>query len=194
MMLYFPKLTGLARTWCHPVIMFIINLWLKAARLSNTRSQKKYRVQTAIIIINKTFSKGCKEIRGSSCANIRMQIKMFEKPIRSRFQVNLLHDWQIRLNNFAFILIWIKHYQRMTNQLINGVRQKYNFMSSNSNTTMNGTQPPSCFSNPTAGKIGITFSYCLILIISLSGNTLVEIMFYETDLLIGKRCSRSHLV
>jgi len=59
---------------------------------------------------------------------------------------------------------------------------------------MNGTQPPSCFSNPAAEKNGKTFSYCLILIVSLTGNTLLVILVYKTDLLIGKRCSRSHLV
>ena len=48
-------------------------------------------------------------------------------------------------------------------------------MSENVNTTMNGTQPLSCPSNPTAEKIGKTFAYCLIFIVSLAGNTVIGI-------------------
>ena len=53
-------------------------------------------------------------------------------------------------------------------------------MSENVNTTMNGTQPLSCPSNPTAEKIGKTFAYCLIFIVSLAGNTVIGIIVYKT--------------
>ena len=53
-------------------------------------------------------------------------------------------------------------------------------MSENLNTTMNGTQPWSCSSNPTAEKIGMTFAFCLIFIFSLAGNTLIGIIVYKT--------------
>ena len=53
-------------------------------------------------------------------------------------------------------------------------------MSENVNTTMNGTQPSSCPSNPTAVKIGMTFAYCLIFIFSLAGNTVIGIIVYKT--------------
>ena len=52
-------------------------------------------------------------------------------------------------------------------------------MSENGNTTMNGTQPSSCPSSPTAEKIGMTFAYCLIFIFSLAGNTLITIIVYK---------------
>ena len=45
---------------------------------------------------------------------------------------------------------------------------------------MNGTQPSSCSSNPTAEKIGMTFAYSLIFIFSLPGNTLIGIIVYKT--------------
>ena len=53
-------------------------------------------------------------------------------------------------------------------------------MSENVNTTMNGTQPSSCHWNPTAAKIGGTFAYCLIFLVSLSGNTVIGIIVYKT--------------
>ena len=53
-------------------------------------------------------------------------------------------------------------------------------MSENGNTSMNGTQPSSCSSNPTAEKIGMTFAFCLIFIFSLAGNTLIGIIVYKT--------------
>ena len=52
-------------------------------------------------------------------------------------------------------------------------------MSENVTTTMNGTQPSSCF-NSTAEKIGLTFTYCLILFCSLAGNTAIGIIVYKT--------------
>ena len=46
--------------------------------------------------------------------------------------------------------------------------------------TMNGTQPSSCYWNPTAAKIGITFTCCLIFLVSLAGNTLIGMIVYKT--------------
>ena len=54
-------------------------------------------------------------------------------------------------------------------------------MSENLNTTMNGTQPWSCPSGSTAEKIGLTFAYCLIFIVSLTGNTVIGIIVYKTQ-------------
>ena len=53
-------------------------------------------------------------------------------------------------------------------------------MLANSNTTMNGTQPSSCSSNPTAEKNAKTFAHCLIGVVSLTGNTLIGIIVYKT--------------
>ena len=53
-------------------------------------------------------------------------------------------------------------------------------MSLNFNTTMNETQPSSCF-NPTAEKIGKTFAYWLILAVSLLGNSFIGIIVYRTQ-------------
>ena len=55
-------------------------------------------------------------------------------------------------------------------------------MSVNSNSSLNGThyRPASCFSDFAAGKIGKTFAYCLISIVSLAGNTLIGIIVYKT--------------
>ena len=49
----------------------------------------------------------------------------------------------------------------------------------NLNTTMNGTKPSSCF-NPTAEKIGGTFVYCLLFLVSLAGNSFIGIIVYKT--------------
>ena len=48
------------------------------------------------------------------------------------------------------------------------------------NTTMNGTLPLSCDWNLTAAKIGETFVYCLIFLVSLVGNTVIGIIVYKT--------------
>ena len=48
------------------------------------------------------------------------------------------------------------------------------------NETMNGTQSSSCYWNPTAEKIGKTFAFCLIFIVSLAGNTVIGIIVYKT--------------
>ena len=53
-------------------------------------------------------------------------------------------------------------------------------MSENVNTTMNGTQSSSCPSASTAEKIGETFTYCLMFIVSLTGNTIIGIIVYKT--------------
>ena len=53
-------------------------------------------------------------------------------------------------------------------------------MSDNLNTTVNGTQPLSCSSNPPAEKIGKIFAYCLIFVVSLTGNTVIGIIVYKT--------------
>ena len=54
-------------------------------------------------------------------------------------------------------------------------------MSEGVNTTMNGTRPSSCPDrDPTATKIGETFAYCLIFLVSLAGNTVIGIIFYKT--------------
>jgi len=52
-------------------------------------------------------------------------------------------------------------------------------MSDNLNTTVNGTQPSSCSSNPTAETIGQIFAYCLIFVVSLPGNTVIGIIVYK---------------
>ena len=53
-------------------------------------------------------------------------------------------------------------------------------MSENANTTINGTQPSSCSSNPTAENIGTIVAYCLIFLVSLTGNTVIGIIVYKT--------------
>ena len=53
-------------------------------------------------------------------------------------------------------------------------------MSQDLNKTMNGTQPLSCYWNPTAKKIGTTFAFCLIFLVALVGNTVIGIIVYKT--------------
>ena len=53
-------------------------------------------------------------------------------------------------------------------------------MSQDLNKTMNGTQPSRCHLNPPASKIGATFAYCLIVLVSLAGNTVIGIIVYKT--------------
>ncbi|XP_020611465.1 neuropeptide SIFamide receptor-like [Orbicella faveolata] len=48
------------------------------------------------------------------------------------------------------------------------------------NTTLNGTQPSSC-QHSTAENIGITFAYCLLMVVSLAGNTFIGIIVYKTE-------------
>ena len=47
------------------------------------------------------------------------------------------------------------------------------------NTTTNGTQPLICI-NPTVKKIGATFAYCLIFVVSLAGNIFIGTVVYKT--------------
>ena len=52
-------------------------------------------------------------------------------------------------------------------------------MSGNVNTTINGSQPSICY-KPTAEKIGKTFAFCLIFLVSLAGNIVIGIIVYKT--------------
>ena len=53
-------------------------------------------------------------------------------------------------------------------------------LAENLNTTINGTEPSSCLGNPTTEKIGKILAYCLIFLVSLSGNTFIGIIVYKT--------------
>ena len=53
-------------------------------------------------------------------------------------------------------------------------------MSQDLNKTLNGTQPSSCYWNLTAEKIGTIIAYCLIVLVSLAGNTVIAIIVYKT--------------
>ena len=53
-------------------------------------------------------------------------------------------------------------------------------MSENVSTTTNGTEPWRCPSNTLAAKVGKTFAYCLIFLVSLFGNTVIGIVVYKT--------------
>ncbi|PFX16207.1 Neuropeptide FF receptor 1 [Stylophora pistillata] len=48
---------------------------------------------------------------------------------------------------------------------------------------MNGTQSMSTCFNPTAEKIGSTFAYCLLSVVSLAGNTFIGMIVYRTKTL-----------
>ena len=54
-------------------------------------------------------------------------------------------------------------------------------MSVNLNTTRNGTQASDCYrpGNLRAEKIGEAFAYCLIIVVSLIGNSLIGIIIYK---------------
>ena len=53
-------------------------------------------------------------------------------------------------------------------------------MSTRLNTTMNGTQASSSSPNPTEGRIGLYFAYCLIFVVSLVGNFFMTMIVYKT--------------
>ena len=53
-------------------------------------------------------------------------------------------------------------------------------MSENVTTTMNGTQSMSSCFNPTARRIGETFAYCLLFLVSLAGNTFIAMIVFKT--------------
>ena len=59
------------------------------------------------------------------------------------------------------------------------IRSCFLRMSTNLNTTMNGTQNASCF-NPEAKIIGLTVTYSLLFLASLTGNTFIGIIVYKT--------------
>ena len=52
-------------------------------------------------------------------------------------------------------------------------------MSANVTATMNGTQSMSSCFNPTATRIGETFAFCLLFVVSLAGNILIGIIVYK---------------
>ena len=52
-------------------------------------------------------------------------------------------------------------------------------MSENLNGVMNKIQPSGCYWNHTAARIGITFTYSLIFLVSLAGNTVVGMIVYK---------------
>ena len=56
-------------------------------------------------------------------------------------------------------------------------------MSENVTATMNGTQSMSSCFNPTATRIGKTFAYCLLFLVSLVGNTFVAMIVFKTKTL-----------
>ena len=56
-------------------------------------------------------------------------------------------------------------------------------MSENVSATMNGTQSMSSCFNPTARRIGETFAYCLLFLVSLVGNTFIAIIVFKTKTL-----------
>ena len=56
-------------------------------------------------------------------------------------------------------------------------------MSENVTATMNGTQSTSSCFNPTATRIGETFAYCLLFLVSLVGNTFIAMIVFKTKTL-----------
>ena len=59
----------------------------------------------------------------------------------------------------------------------------YRKMSANVTAMVNGTQSMSSCFNPTARRIGETFAYCLLFVVSLAANTLIGIIVYRTKTL-----------
>ncbi|XP_058965083.2 RYamide receptor-like [Pocillopora verrucosa] len=56
-------------------------------------------------------------------------------------------------------------------------------MSANVTAMVNGTQSMSSCFNPTATRIGETFAYCLLFVVSLAANTFIGIIVYRTKTL-----------
>ena len=56
-------------------------------------------------------------------------------------------------------------------------------MTENVSATMNGTQSMSSCFNPTARRIGETFAYCLLFLVSLVGNTFIAMIVFKTKTL-----------
>ena len=82
--------------------------------------------------------------------------------------------WNI---NRVTLISWTNH--EKTRLGAKAQDKKLKVMSDNLNTTVNGTQPSTCSSNPTAEKIGKTFAYCLVFLVSLAGNTVIGIIVYK---------------
>ena len=59
----------------------------------------------------------------------------------------------------------------------------YRKMSANVTAMVNGTQSMSSCFNPTAKRIGETFAYCLLFVVSLAANTFIGIIVYRTKTL-----------
>ena len=59
----------------------------------------------------------------------------------------------------------------------------YRKMSANVTAMVNGTQSMSSCFNPTATRIGQTFAYCLLFVVSLAANTFIGIIVYRTKTL-----------
>ena len=59
----------------------------------------------------------------------------------------------------------------------------YQKMSANVTAMTNGTQSMSSCFNPTARRIGQTFAYCLLFVVSLAANTFIGIIVYRTKTL-----------
>ena len=59
----------------------------------------------------------------------------------------------------------------------------YRKMSANVTAMVNGTQSMSSCFNPTARRIGGTFAYCLLFVVSLAANTFIGIIVYRTKTL-----------
>ena len=60
---------------------------------------------------------------------------------------------------------------------------RYQKMSANVTAMTNGTQSMSSCFNPTARRIGETFAYCLLFVVSLAANTFIGIIVYRTKTL-----------
>ena len=56
-------------------------------------------------------------------------------------------------------------------------------MSANVTATMNGIQSMSSCFNPIAARIGETFAYCLLFLVSLVGNTFIAMIVFKTKTL-----------
>ena len=56
----------------------------------------------------------------------------------------------------------------------------YRKMSANVTAMVNGTQSMSSCFNPTARRIGETFAYCLLFVVSLAANTFIGLIVYRT--------------
>ena len=74
------------------------------------------------------------------------------------------------------------YYLNQNRKFVRGVRKLLR-QATNMNTTENGSICSSLQLNSNAAKIGKTFGFCLLLVVSLVGNTLVTIIVYRTQTL-----------